>query len=808
MSRLFVALAVIALLAVLPVSHDARGRSTVTFTVDSRDDEVDRVPGDGVCRTRSGECTIRAALNEVGRLPSDGAPVRISIPAGEYQLDIDPPSDSDHDEEGGDLDVAGHTTHSSLEIVGAGAGRTVIDQQQRDRVLQVSWPEAVTISNLTLRGGRAQVDGGGLDNSAVGGLTLRAVEIVGNSARRAGGGIASGRPLTLNRSVVSDNQAERGGGAWLGPAASTITASTISGNTAENVGGGLFVQNIASLQVERSLIADNAATTARDTIPPYGGGIAVINDPGLAVSSTIRVLYSTIRGNSGGLGGGVYWHTPGTLTLEASLLAANTAWRGAAISASEGSLALVNSTLSGNAAEEGGALLRSAGTTTLRASTIAGNTATIASGLLFAGGRGVYATATGTIIANEPAAQNCSINWDSLRGDEQISIPGTNIESGRACGLGGSDRSDTDPRLGPLAANGGPTQTRALLPGSPALDRYSAGDCPRLDQRGFSRPVGAGCDIGAFERGARLAVDGPRPLRPRHDITGGRLTLTPPTGRTTSLRGGDYGPCTPGKRLIRSVAAGFFEPRDGQLATRGILEFRRNAQRVVRFGDLLVLLDGARGSVLTPHAPGGGQLRLFDVDGLVYGARTARGRLHLTAKAASVLNRALAVNGFRAGMNCGRLELSLRLGSNPGSPRPVGQTAGPPPPPSPPPPPPPPPPPQSFTLEVHIDPEGGGMVSSIGISCPGDCSETYPAGTNLTLEAAAAAGSYEFDNWDGACTGGGSTCSLTIDQDKSVTAKFKKRIFQCSDGKDNDNDGAKDFPADKGCTGPQDDDEK
>jgi hypothetical protein len=100
------------------------------------------------------------------------------------------------------------------------------------------------------------------------------------------------------------------------------------------------------------------------------------------------------------------------------------------------------------------------------------------------------------------------------------------------------------------------------------------------------------------------------------------------------------------------------------------------------------------------------------------------------------------------------------------------------------------------------------MVSSIGISCPGDCSETYPAGTNLTLEAAAAAGSYEFDNWDGACTGGGSTCSLTIDQDKSVTAKFKKRIFQCSDGKDNDNDGAKDFPADKGCTGPQDDDEK
>jgi hypothetical protein len=54
--------------------------------------------------------------------------------------------------------------------------------------------------------------------------------------------------------------------------------------------------------------------------------------------------------------------------------------------------------------------------------------------------------------------------------------------------------------LGPLGDNGGPTQTRALLIGSPAIDAGS-NDCPppATDQRGTARPQGAGCDIGAFE---------------------------------------------------------------------------------------------------------------------------------------------------------------------------------------------------------------------------------------------------------------------------------------------------------------------
>jgi PKD repeat protein len=62
-----------------------------------------------------------------------------------------------------------------------------------------------------------------------------------------------------------------------------------------------------------------------------------------------------------------------------------------------------------------------------------------------------------------------------------------------------------DPRLGPLASNGGETQTRALQPDSPAIDAGSCSDVAgseiALDQRGIPRPQGVTCDIGAFELG-------------------------------------------------------------------------------------------------------------------------------------------------------------------------------------------------------------------------------------------------------------------------------------------------------------------
>jgi len=61
---------------------------------------------------------------------------------------------------------------------------------------------------------------------------------------------------------------------------------------------------------------------------------------------------------------------------------------------------------------------------------------------------------------------------------------------------------NTDPKLGPLANNGGPTLTMALLPGSPAIDAGNTALAPATDQRGFPRPAGLAADIGAFEYGS------------------------------------------------------------------------------------------------------------------------------------------------------------------------------------------------------------------------------------------------------------------------------------------------------------------
>jgi hypothetical protein len=90
------------------------------------------------------------------------------------------------------------------------------------------------------------------------------------------------------------------------------------------------------------------------------------------------------------------------------------------------------------------------------------------------------------VAANAPV--NCFAKM--IDGGHDISFPETSCPG-----------ANVDPRLGPLAANGGPTLTQALLPGSPAIDAVPAtgAGCPATDQRGVSRPQGPACDIGAFE---------------------------------------------------------------------------------------------------------------------------------------------------------------------------------------------------------------------------------------------------------------------------------------------------------------------
>jgi len=90
-------------------------------------------------------------------------------------------------------------------------------------------------------------------------------------------------------------------------------------------------------------------------------------------------------------------------------------------------------------------------------------------------------------------------------GDNCAALPanaslGHNLSDDGACVFTApGDRVKVNAKLGPLAANGGPTLTHALLDGSPAIDAGDAANCPATDQRGISRPQGPACDIGAFE---------------------------------------------------------------------------------------------------------------------------------------------------------------------------------------------------------------------------------------------------------------------------------------------------------------------
>ena len=740
-------------LALVPLGSAAPGHQARAFTVDSLTDEVDAAPGDGVCRSAAGRCTLRAALNEVSALRSDGSNVVITVPAGTYRLRLPPAT---VDGAGGDLDLGGGPAPPPrVEIQGAGAAATVIEQRQQDRVLDVSAPGPVTLTNLTIRGGKNVRHGGGISSSTPGSLTLQGVEVTDNSAE-VGGGVYSDQPLTVTASRISDNSAAGGGGIAASTHRTTIAASTVAGNTASRVGAGIWAQDVDILDLTGSTIADNTVTMPRaaSNDAKYGGGLFVATSTG---PTTAHIAWSTIRGNAAGVGGGIAWQAAGTLTVEGSLLAANVATTGGAIATfapgtgpTANALTLVNATLSGNYAELGGALERGAGETVIRATTIAGNSARFGSGIDFNGARPAYTDSTGLILANMPAGQNCRRNGAPFKKTELLTPVGTNLESGTGCHLQAPDRSGADPRLGPLADNGGPTKTRALLAGSEALDRYTAPGCPATDQRGYGRPAASICDLGSFERGAAPGAPLQPPVAARLDVTRGLLTMAGICGR-------------PGKSS-KSVVGGYFEQRDAQVAVRGSLAFRGNGA-VVQLGNLLVLMQEKRGRVVALLAPTNEPLPLFDLAVLRYTTRTAIARASLTREAARLLNRRLAPAPFRAGMACGSLALRVSVAAAPSAPPAFT-----------PPPPPPPPPPTTYALSVTVDPVDGGRVeANVGtVSCPGTCSALYPEGITVRLTAIPGDGQ-QFDNWEGACRTDDPVCELTMSGPKSATAKFERK---------------------------------
>jgi CSLREA domain-containing protein len=308
-----------------------------------------------------------------------------------------------------------------------------------------------------------RVDGGGLDR-VVHVLAGATVELscltIANGRAANGAGIQNDGTLSLARAVVSGSTATGDGGGVYNAAGRPldITDTTITANTAAGSGGGVF--NRGTLTVQRTTIAANTSLGTR-------GGGGVFNE----VCAAVTLTNTTVSGNRAAADGGgilnsvsIFCDSPGTtMSLRNVTLAANTADD------------------DGDGVGDGGGLFGQVNpVTTLRNSLIAQN------------------------VDRGGQAPDC--------GGSSITSEGYNlIETSTGCSMATTtgDRLGTSALLGPLADNGGPTLTHALLAGSPAIDganpdirATTATACEALDQRGLSRPepypLGP-CDVGAVE---------------------------------------------------------------------------------------------------------------------------------------------------------------------------------------------------------------------------------------------------------------------------------------------------------------------
>jgi uncharacterized repeat protein (TIGR01451 family) len=228
----------------------------------------------------------------------------------------------------------------------------------------------------------------------------------------------------------------------------------------------------------------------------YPGGVGGFGGGGGSAGYSYTGPISGGFGGGAGLGGALFNDAGGAATISDSTLSGNTAQGGAGGPAyGTGGPGSAGSGL-------GGAAFNRSGTLTIPNSTLSGNTANQGGGVYDLGDAGPGpVNLRDTIVANSANGasdfQSAAINGGS------VTTTGTNklIRTNPAAGgfTGANTITGQDPLLGPLPNNGGPTQTMALLPGSPAIDRGDNFGVPATDQRGLPRIVNGIVDIGAFE---------------------------------------------------------------------------------------------------------------------------------------------------------------------------------------------------------------------------------------------------------------------------------------------------------------------
>lgn len=665
--------------------------AAATFVVNDPRDLVDVAPGDGVCATEFGTCTLRAAVMEANRRTGLDPSDEIRLPPGVYRLTIPPISRSFGSADDGDLYFG---QSQPLDLFGESPETTIIEQTVDDRVIEID--SRTTIRGITITGGNVIGEGGGISNR-LGDLTLDNVVIVGNSAGRdsagrggCGGGMTTGFYATarLANVTIAENRAYCGGG-LAGGGTLGMTLTTITGNRAVK-GGGLFWGGREpgpvgeGLRITRSLISGNFAEREGEFVGEGGGLFLSMWGLGAdwSLSEGGAVVDTSVRGNiSTNMGGGFFQYSVfDSMRFDRVLISGNRALGGGGATVRGGGATFQNSTITENAAKGGGALDlqwlyahdrggdHASNRVTLLNSTISRNRG----GGIFTNFSRFEVFARGTILANTPPEENCVLSGPD---PADVDSGGSNLDSGTGCHFSFfGDLSGVDPRLGPLADNGGPTLTNALLPGSPAIDAFVelppsffAPPCPSNDQRLGGRPVGAACDIGAYESGATL-VPGRLPTPNPSEVLHGRVALDLGNAMIQTIAAygiilapvGEAG--GKGTAFEFPASGGYLGQRWGHLALRGGLSFTFG-NRAVSLQTHVIAAEGGEGRVwaYSGREQGRTLIRLMDLDGVSWGQGKGVAHARLTKGGAQLLNSRLHTKAFRPGMDVGTVELDVEL---------------------------------------------------------------------------------------------------------------------------------------------------
>ncbi len=358
----------------------------------------------------------------------------------------------------------------------------------------------MTIAGATQIEGNTAFNGGGL-YVYLGVVTVTGDVIESNRASYDGGGIndRSG-DVKITGGAIDSNTAQNEGGGLFGSAGMmTIAGSTAIESNKAPKGGGIYIAG-GTIQITDAQVASNTAG--------YDGG-GIDEDGGM-----LKVTGCTIDGNTAAAGGGIY-QSNGTLTIIESTLADNLAIADASQSHSnygggiyaEGSAAaLTNDTIAANTAVEGGGIYVGTGTVSLTNDTISANMATDDGGGVDNGAGSVSVVNT-IIAANAAGTMGTDVDgtFNSLGYNLIGAVDGSSGFSATG-DLTGTAAHQLDPRLAQLGSYGGPTQTMALLPGSPAIGGGSMVSGVTTDQRGFPLDMPTP-DIGAFQSQTTLVVN-------------------------------------------------------------------------------------------------------------------------------------------------------------------------------------------------------------------------------------------------------------------------------------------------------------